>query len=435
MWVAYRGLDACDRSRLRGLPLSSPALPRAPSLVVQDLVVPVPPSAPSVVYREISARSLLRSGGFVDPWFLGGFGVNLYRGCEHGCVYCDGRAERYQAPGDFQHEIEIKTNALALARRELLRIREPGFLLLGGGVCDSYQPAEQRYRLARGLLELAREKKLCAHVLTKSASVERDFDVLQDIQRENQVIVSFSLQTHDDSVRERFEPGAATVKERLRVLERARALGFGGGIMAMPFLPGISDRPLAIQSLVEAARDAGAQFFVYGGLTLRPGRQKEAYLEVIREHYPELVAGYERAYASERPSGAPDPRYPRKLERRVADVLGRCALPIRIPRDLFQGHLPRYAEASVLLEHEEARRRLRGEPGESLGRAGQALALWVKQRRTALFRRAGLSYLELEREFSDRVRDGSLVQIPGVSAAALRAIERLGFGDARPTKE
>jgi hypothetical protein len=81
-------------------------------------------------YHEIAAKSILRRSTVVDPWFLGRFGSNLYRGCAHACVYCDGRAERYYVTGDFARDIQVKCNALALARDELARMREPGFLFI-----------------------------------------------------------------------------------------------------------------------------------------------------------------------------------------------------------------------------------------------------------------------------------------------------------------
>lgn len=129
-------------------------------------------------YREVEARSITRLPGRADPWFLGRYGMNLCRGCEHGCSYCDGRAERYHVEGDFEADIAVERNAVEVLGRELARVREPGFVLLGGGVCDAYQPAEEGYRLARGALELALHHGLPVHVVTKSALVERDLDLL-----------------------------------------------------------------------------------------------------------------------------------------------------------------------------------------------------------------------------------------------------------------
>ena len=298
------------------------------------------PPPTDVHYTERRAKSLLRDSVLVDPWFLGNFGANLYRGCEHGCVYCDGRAERYYVEGDFERDVQVKTNALELAKRDLQKRREPGFLFLGGGVSDSYQPAEGRYRLARGLLELALEAGLGVHVLTKSALVERDFDILQDIARKARVILSFSLQTVDDDLRRSFEPRTASVAERLRLLSQARALGLNGGIMAMPILPGLTDKANQIESLVRQAKDAGAQFACFGGLTLRPGRQKNFFYEHVRQFAPHLLAGYDLAYAQERSSGAPDLRFTNKVTARFAEALVKAGLPARIPRAVFSGIVP-----------------------------------------------------------------------------------------------
>jgi DNA repair photolyase len=128
-------------------------------------------------YHEVEARSITRVPGTADPWFLGRYGMNLYRGCEHGCVYCDGRAEKYHVSGDFARQITVKRNTVEVLDRELSRIREPGFVMLGGGVCDAYQPAELSYRLARGVLELALKHKLPVHVLSSFdwRSLEQEF--------------------------------------------------------------------------------------------------------------------------------------------------------------------------------------------------------------------------------------------------------------------
>jgi DNA repair photolyase len=369
----------------------------------------------------------LRESVLVDPWFLGQFGVNLYRGCEHDCIYCDGRAERYYVEGTFERDIQVKINALELVQQELKKRKEPGFLFLGGGVSDSYQPAEAQYRLARGTLKLAQEAGLGVHVLTKSALIERDFDCLQQIASNHRVILSLSLSTVDDAIRSRVEPKAASVAERLRLLEKARGLGLRGGIMAMPILPGLSDGRDAIDALVQRSKDAGAEFVCFGGLTLRPGRQKAFFYDKLRSFAPELCHGYDIAYAEARPSGAPDARFSRKITQRFAESLANANLPARIPRDVFRGYVPVYTEASVLLEHEECAARLRGQ-SRILMKSGHAIAQWAHTRLIALTRRKGFSYKDVEVEFLSRIRDGSLVELPNVSREALDHLVALGFG-------
>ena len=179
------------------------------------------------------ARSILRGHDFTDAWFVARFGMNLYRGCQHGCAYCDGRAERYRVQGEFDRDIVVKSNALSLLERELSRLAEPGFVFLGGGVSDAWQPAEAEHRLARGALELLHARGFPVHVLTKSALVERDLDLLAAIHQRSRAILSFSIQTTDDTVRQRYEPGAAPIALRWRLLRRAKAMGLVTAVMAI----------------------------------------------------------------------------------------------------------------------------------------------------------------------------------------------------------
>lgn len=113
--------------------------------------------------REIEAKSILRRQKRIDSWFVAPYGMNLYRGCTHGCVYCDGRSERYYVDGEFGRDVTVKINAVELLRRELDPARRRkalarGYVFLGGGVGDSYQSAEETYRLARGALEIMLER-------------------------------------------------------------------------------------------------------------------------------------------------------------------------------------------------------------------------------------------------------------------------------------
>ncbi|MBN2197148.1 MAG: radical SAM protein [Polyangiaceae bacterium] len=366
-------------------------------------------------YLEISAKSIARPAGTVDPWFLGRFGLNLYRGCEHACAYCEGRAERYRVPGDFSTDIQVKTNAPEVLERELRGVREPGFVLLGGGVCDAYQPAEAVHRLARRALELVLARGLSVHVLTKSALVERDLDLLGAINAKGQAILSFSLNGTDERLRAQYEPGASPFAERLRLIRRAKELGLGTGVMAMPLLPGLSDQPAAVADLLRSVREAGADFVCLGGMTVRPGIHKRTYFAAIERHHPELVAGYQRLYAEHRSSGSPDARYSVRLEERCRAALATSGLPGRIPWRLFHGKLPLYAELGVLLEHRGFEQGERGWSGGRLTRAGMAIQLWAHQRlgRT----RSHAAYREVESELVWLSRMGTLTESLGIEPA------------------
>jgi hypothetical protein len=200
--------------------------------------------------------------------------------------------------------------------------------------------------------------------------------------------------------------------------------------MAMPVLPGLSDSASQIDELVRAAADAGAQYVCFGALTLRPGRQKDLYYDALRKGWPELVPGYDRAYGRNLSSGAPDPRFARKVTERYAEALHKHGLPARIPRAVFHDFVPCYTEAAVLLEHLETETKLRGQNLE-LARSGHALAGWARKRLVALARRKGFSFRDVETEFLTRLAEGSLSEIDGVSEAAAAQLRQFGFGSLR----
>ena len=236
--------------------------------------------------REIDAKSLLRRHKRIDSWFVSHYGLNQYRGCTHNCAYCDGRAEGYYVEGEFGRDISVKTNSADLLRRELdpARKRKPlprGFIMLGGGVGDSYQPVEVKYRLTRGLLGVVRDFDWPVHLLTKSVLVERDLDLLTAINHQSRALVSFSLSAINDDLAARFEPGVPSPSERLAALKRLHEAGISGGVFLMPVIPHVSDLPEQITEAVAAIKAAGADF-VKTSTGFGPGGATEADVALMR---------------------------------------------------------------------------------------------------------------------------------------------------------
>ena len=378
-------------------------------------------------YHLQPAKTLLRGGSGVDPWFLGRYGMNLYRGCEHGCVYCDGRAERYYVAGDFERDVVVKENAMDLLTREFARCKEPGFVLLGGGVCDAYQPAERRFGLARGALGRVLDAGLPVHILTKSRLVERDFEILDAIHQQATVVLSMSIQTLDEDVRRKFEPRATPIRRRLETLRRAKARGYWVGMMALPVLPGISDQPHAIDELTRAAVDVGADFMPGSALTLRPGNQQRTYLTVIERDYPALLPGYRAAYRAQRPSGIPAARYLTRVAARFREAQERHGIPGRAPHALFAGRMPEYAEVGVLLEHLAFERGERWTDRPSLGleAAGWEIQNWARKLVSRVHRKPGFTYRQVEGSFRSLCTSGDLVRVLPISEQVADEIIRL----------
>ena len=364
----------------------------------------------AAVIREIEARSLLRRQKRIDSWFVAPYGMNLYRGCVHGCAYCDGRAERYYVEGEFGRDVEVKVNALELLRRELdpARRRKPlarGYVFLGGGVGDSYQPAEETYRLARGALEILLDQSHPVHVLTKSSLVLRDAELIRRIHDETAAIVSVSLSSVDEAVSAVFEPGVPPPRERLEALRAFRRMGVPCGVYLMPVLPGITDGEDQLATALEAIEEAGVSFVCFGGLTLRPGRQKDFYLEALGRYAPRLIAATAALYPPN-PWGQAARAYCEKLERRFFAVSRGYRLPLRLPPELYWDLLEDNDRVLVALEHVDYLLRIRGRRGR-FGAAARAVAA-LREPLPAL-----------------RDRHGELHRLEGIDPAAAELIAEL----------
>jgi DNA repair photolyase len=244
--------------------------------------------------REIQAKTMLSHRKEPDPWFGVKYNMNIYRGCQHQCIYCDSRSECYQIE-DF-NDVLVKVNAIPLLRKELTSKRIKGTIGFGS-MSDPYTPAEADYCLTRQALEVIAEMRFPVHMLTKSDLVLRDMDLLQQI---NQVfaIVSFTITTANDTLAAILEPYAPLPSERLRALQTLAENGIRSGVMLMPVLPFLEDTPENITAIVEAAFAHGASYILPAmGLTLRD-RQRDYYLQRLDEHFPGLSEKYQRTYGS-----------------------------------------------------------------------------------------------------------------------------------------
>jgi DNA repair photolyase len=217
--------------------------------------------------------------------------INPYRGCEHGCVYCYARPTHAYldlSPGlDFESRLYAKTNAAELLRAELAR---PGYecspLALGANT-DAYQPIERRLRLTRSILEVLLEVRHPVTLVTKSALVERDVDLLAALAAENLAEVFVSITTLDHALARRMEPRATAPRRRVETIRRLTAAGIPTGVMFAPAIPGLNDD--ALEDVLAAAAGAGASAAAYIVLRL-PLEISPLFRTWLAEHYP-LRAG------------------------------------------------------------------------------------------------------------------------------------------------
>lgn len=298
--------------------------------------------------REV--KTILRRRDRVDPFLVGKFAFSPYHACEHGCLYCDGRAERYFVEGDFERDIVVRTNAPELLDSEVGKLRERGIVFIGSGVSDAYQPSERGEHLMERCARVLERRALPATLLTKSSMVLRDIETWSDLHMRAGFLLMMSITTTDDSLRAATEPRASSIEERFETIARFKEHGIPVGVAAMPLLPGLSDSDRDLRALAARLAGAGVDFVLSGGLTLRPGKQKSTFLDTVRRSFHEQTQRYEELYAEDRPSGAPLTGYARDLERRAVSVFQSFGLPTVIPHRLYRDRLPIYDEIDVLMQ-------------------------------------------------------------------------------------
>jgi DNA repair photolyase len=271
-------------------------------------------------YAETRCKSALnRVQGMPFAWSL-----NPYAGCRHGCSYC--YARRYhewldRSPADFDSQILVKTNVVAVLRAELRRPSWRREHVALGTATDPYQPVEGRYRLTRGCLEAFRDHASPVGVTTKGTLIVRDLDVLQDLG--DLAEVHFSVITLDPELARRLEPGAPAPARRLAALERLASAGVACSVFVAPVLPGLTDGPEELRALYRTAAAAGARSVHAMPLRLQ-GAVKPYFLQALESEFPALASSYRRGYRHG--SNAP-PEYQQRLRERVTVAKAEAGLP------------------------------------------------------------------------------------------------------------
>ena len=247
----------------------------------------LPPLATTVT--EERARSIVSHNQSPDVGF--DQSINPYRGCEHGCVYCFARPTHAYldlSPGlDFETRLYAKTNAVERVREEIAKPgHRPTPIALGINT-DGYQPIEKRYALTRGVLEVLAEARHPVHIVTKSALVLRDLDLLAPMAAQGLAQVHLSVTTLDNRLSARMEPRAAAPHTRIRTIAALHEAGVPVGVLVAPVIPMITDHEL--EAILVAARAAGAASAGYVLLRL-PHELTDIWREWLQLHYPERAA-------------------------------------------------------------------------------------------------------------------------------------------------
>ncbi len=238
-------------------------------------------------YMEQEVKSIVNKVESPDLSMM--YSMNPYAGCEHGCIYCYARNVHeywgYSAGLDFERKIIVKMNAPQMLRKTLMNKNWDGSnpIMLSGNT-DCYQPAEQKYRLTRGLLEVCNEFNQPVGILTKNSWILKDKDVLQEMAKKRLVSAMVSITSFNEDLRRVMEPRTTTAKQRLKVIEDLSNAGIHMGVMMGPMIPGLNEHEM--QRIMKEARDAGAKFTAYTFIRLN-GAIKFLFHDWLYKNFPD----------------------------------------------------------------------------------------------------------------------------------------------------
>lgn len=278
---------------------------------------------------EIRSKTILNHVKQPDSWFGLKYNMNIYRGCQHQCIYCDSRSECYRL-GDLA-QIRVKVNALELLEDVLPRKRVLGTIGFGS-MNDPYMPIEKEYRMVRGALEIISRHGFPVHILTKSDLVLRDLDLIQVI-NEVYAAISFTITTADDSLAAKLEPGAPRPSARFQAMQALAEAGILTGVTMMPVLPFLEDDPDNIRRIVREARNHGASYIIPAfGVSLRPG-SRDYYYQKLDALFPGMKEKYLQEYGETYQCAVPNWQVLQDIFREDMDAAGmEMNIPVFEPR-------------------------------------------------------------------------------------------------------
>ena len=267
----------------------------------------------------VDAKGILNgSGGYP--------GMNIYRGCTHGCIYCDSRSSCYQFTHPFE-DIEVKQNAPELLEKAL-RSKRKKCMIGTGSMSDPYMHCEEELQLTRKCLEVILQNGFGVAIQTKSDRILRDIDLLSDIGRSAKCVVQMTLTTYDDDLCSILEPNVCNTKRRIEVLKEMRERGIPTIVWLTPILPFINDTGENITAILNECAGAGVKGVIdFGmGMTLREG-DREYYYAALDRHFPGMKERYIKRYGNAYELPSPNAKELKAIFRRICKDNGMLQTP------------------------------------------------------------------------------------------------------------
>lgn len=367
--------------------------------------------------HKTTVKKAIRKQNFPDPFFLNIYSTSPYSSCQHACVYCDGRAEKYHIQGDFEHDITARINLPDILDKELRNLREISPLSIGSGITDTYQPIEEDLELTRECAKILSGYHFPVSILTKSSLIQRDIDLWHKVNKNSQFMLQMTITSLDDNIRKIFEPNASTIDQRLETIKIFKKAGCPIGIFMMPLLPGITDLPNNITPLLEKLKELKVDFIMPGFLTLRPGRQKDFYMNIIQKHYPNLIEHYNNLFHKPLVSGSPSYQYRNRYKSKFTHLFN--DISIEAPHYIYKDKMPKYQEIHLLLSHMKSIYRRRKIDITPLSEAFNNYCIWTEDIKKQFNRKRSLhpDYIDEQlrfliscNQFTEVIKNNKLAQ-------------------------
>ena len=290
--------------------------------------------------QYISAKTIVSSYAENNHWFGNNYNMNIYKGCCHGCIYCDSRSECYGV-NDFD-TVRAKENALSLIDKELKSKRRTG-VIGTGAMSDPYNPFERELCLTRQALELIDTHGFGVSIITKSDLITRDIDILQRIKEHSPVLCKITITASDDELCRKIEPNVSVSSERFSAVKKLTDAGIFTGVLLMPVLPFIADNEENVHQLVRLANESGARFiFPAFGVTLR-ANQRDYFYKKLDELFPSLKQKYIAQYGNSYECHSPNAR---KLYKLFSDECKRYGILYKMS-DIITGYKSAYESGQM----------------------------------------------------------------------------------------
>jgi DNA repair photolyase len=267
----------------------------------------------------ITAKSIVSNYREDDNWFGNNYNMNIYKGCCHGCIYCDSRSECYGI--EKFDDVRAKENSLEIINKELKSKRKTG-VISTGSMSDPYNSFEKKYNLTGRALEIVNNNGFGIDIATKSDLIVRDIEVLKKIKEHSPVLCKITITTIDDELCKKIEPNVCVTSKRFEAIRRLSYEGIYTGVLLMPILPFINDTEENILSIVRQAKKCGAKFvYPLFGITLR-SNQRDYFFKSLDNNFYAIKERYLKTYGNEYLCLSPNANYLYKIFSNECKKLG-----------------------------------------------------------------------------------------------------------------